>query len=230
MEIGLLPGAAGIQGIDVSHYQGVIEWHLVARAGKTFAFIKATEGVQEVDTQFQANWKGAQAAGLLRGAYHYYQPGEDPAQQAENFLRTVRMGPGDLPPVLDFEEVGERSETIEGLRTWLTIVERATRKTPVIYTNPNIWSQIASSQFGRFPLWIANYGVAAPKVPAGWKSWTFWQFSDGGSVQGIQGHVDLDCFQGTLRDLQQMAQPGIRSFPGLTWIRDAWHWLLSWIR
>lgn len=85
---------AGVQGIDVSHYQGTIDWGLVAEAGKVFTFIKATEGTSEVDPQFQANWSGANAAaGLLRGAYHFYQPGADPHQQAESFLSVVQPGP-----------------------------------------------------------------------------------------------------------------------------------------
>src|SRR5689334_1580650 len=89
-----------VQGIDVSHYQGVIDWNQVAEAGTAFVFIKATEGTSYVDPQFQDNWSGAKAAGLLRGAYHFFQPGEDPQQQAEYFLSVVQTVPGDLPPVL----------------------------------------------------------------------------------------------------------------------------------
>lgn len=204
MDAGL--GAAGVRGIDVSHYQGTIDWGLVAKAGIAFAFIKATDGASKVDPQFQANWSGAKAAGLLCGAYHFYEPGADPHQQAESFLSVVQTGPGDLPPVLDVEMQGDASEIISGLQVWLDAVEQATGRVPILYTNPSFWAKLGASGFGRFPLWIAEYGVTAPKVPAGWSSWTFWQYSQSGSVPGIQGSVDLDLFQGTLQDLQQLCQ------------------------
>jgi lysozyme len=201
--------AAGVRGIDVSHYQGVIDWGLVAEAGMAFAFIKATEGTSEVDPQFQDNWSGAKAAGLLRGAYHFYQPGEDPRQQAESFLSAVQTVPGDLPPVLDVEIPGDPSEIIAGIQAWLAAVQQETAKAPIVYTSPSFWAQLGASVsgFGHFPLWIAEYGVTAPKIPEGWTTWTFWQFSESGSVSGIEGSVDLDLFQGTLLDLQQMAKP-----------------------
>lgn len=197
----------GVRGIDVSHYQGAIDWNQVAQAGMAFAFIKATEGTSDIDPQFQTNWSGATAAGLLRGAYHFYQPGADPQQQAESFLSVVHPRAGDLPPVLDVETPGEASEIIAGIRVWLAAVEQASGKTPILYTNPSFWAGLGAgaSGFGRFPLWIADYGVESPTVPEGWPSWTFWQFSESGSVSGIQGAVDLDLFQGTLLDLRQMA-------------------------
>jgi len=198
---------AGVQGIDVSHYQGVIDWALVAEAGMAFAFIKATEGTSEVDPQLQDNWSGAKAAGLLRGAYHFFQPGEDPQQQAENFLSAVQTVPGDLPPVLDVEIPGDASEILAGVKAWLTAVAHATAKTPILYTSPSFWAQLGTSVsgFSQFPLWVAEYGVTTPKIPEGWTAWTFWQFSESGSVSGIEGAVDLDVFQGTLPQLRQMA-------------------------
>jgi lysozyme len=203
MEPGLSPRPAGVQGIDVSHYQRAIDWGLVAKAGLAFAFIKATEGTSDVDPQFQANWSGANAAGLLRGAYHFYQPGADPHQQAAAFLSVVRPGPGDLPPALDVETTGDTREIIAGIQVWLAAVEQASGKAPILYTNPSFWARLGASGFGRFPLWIANYGVASPTVPEGWPTWTFWQFSESGSVSGIEGPVDLDLYQGTFQDLSQ---------------------------
>ncbi|HEV7504804.1 MAG TPA: glycoside hydrolase family 25 protein [Thermoanaerobaculia bacterium] len=206
MEAESFPGLGSTQGIDVSHYQGTIDWRQVADTGKRFAFIKATEGTSETDPQFQANWRGANVAGLLRGAYHFYQPGEDPQQQAKNFLSVVQPGPGDLPPVLDVELSGKPSEIISGIWVWLTAVEQATGKTPILYTNPSFWADLGAVGFGRFPLWIADYDVAVPTVPEGWISWSFWQFSESGSVSGVEGPVDLDIFQGTLMNLQRMAR------------------------
>jgi len=207
MDSGL--GPAGVRGIDVSHYQGTINWGSVAQAGTAFAFIKATQGVSEVDPQFHTNWGGAQAAGLLRGAYHFFQPGADPHQQAEWFLSVVETLPGDLPPVLDVEASGDPSEILSGVQIWLDAVEQATGKAPILYTNPSFWRGLGAAGygFGRYDLWIAEYGVTTPKVPEGWSAWTFWQFSESGSVSGVGGQVDCDVFQGTLPDLQRLVQP-----------------------
>jgi lysozyme len=204
MDAGLSPGFANVRGLDVSHYQGTIDWDQVAKAGMAFAFIKATEGTTNFDPQLQTNWNGANAAGLLRGAYHFYEPGADPHQQAVHFLSVVQPEPGELPPVLDVEMPGESSEIISGIEVWLTTVEQAIGKTPILYTNPSFWTGLGVSSFGRFPLWIAEYGVASPKVPDGWSTWTFWQDSENGTVPGIDGPVDLDLFQGTLQELQRL--------------------------
>src|SRR5436305_498109 len=207
MGAGTSASFANVRGLDVSHYQGTIDWDLVAQAGMTFAFIKATDGVTSFDPQFETNWNGANAAGLLRGAYHFYEPGSDPHQQAASFLSVVQPSPGELPPVLDVEMPGEASAIISGIEVWLTTVEQALGKTPILYTNPSFWAGLGTSSFGRFPLWIAEYGVTSPKIPEGWSTWTFWQDSDNGSVPGIATPVDLDFFQGTLQDLQELSRP-----------------------
>ena len=212
MNASLSANPAGIRGIDVSHYQGTIDWNAVAKAGTVFTFIKATEGTTGSDPNFEVNWNGSHTAGLLRGAYHFFQPGEDPRQQAMNFLKVVQPTPGDLPPVLDVEASGTPSEIIAGIHTWLTCVDLAVGKTPILYTNPSFWANLKTSDFGRFPLWIAEYGVVAPKVPEGWSIWTFWQFSESGSIPGISGYVDFDLFQGTLPELQGLA--GMREVAG----------------
>jgi lysozyme len=100
----------GVQGIDVSHYQGVVDWQQVAQNGMAFAFAKATEGITYVDPQLAANWDGIRVAGLVRGAYHFFEPNDDAAQQAQHFLSTVQLQPGDLPPVLDVETTGGVSD------------------------------------------------------------------------------------------------------------------------
>jgi lysozyme len=201
-----------VLGLDVSHYQGTVDWASVARQGYRFAFLKATEGTSWIDPEFSTNWNGAQAAGLLRGAYHYYEPGSDPGEQAELFLNTVwphggqpLLAPGDLPPVLDIETTGSQSaeEVVQGIETWLSRVQQGTLRTPILYTGREFWDSLGTQQFGAFPLWIAEYGVAAPSpLPAGWQQWRFWQYSETGSVEGIEGDVDLDVFQGNLQDLQ----------------------------
>jgi lysozyme len=199
-----------IPGIDISHFQGTIDWSAVAQAGKMFAFVKATQGLTYVDPQFHANWAGAKAAGLLRGAYHFYQPGDDPRQQAEFFLATVGLGPGDLPPALDVEtSKGQTAgEIVQGVQEWLSTVQQALGVTPLLYTDRTFWNTLGAEGFGGYPLWIAEYGVASPVLPAGWTSWTFWQSSETGTVPGVTGSLDLDLFQGSLEDLRRLVIPG----------------------
>lgn len=210
-----------VHGLDVSHYQGTVSWAGVIQNGYRFAFVKATEGVSSTDPQFSTNWTGAKAAGLVRGAYHFYEPGSDPQQQAEHFLDTVwpeggQPLPGDLPPVLDVETTGGQSaeEIVQGIQTWLSLVQQRTLRIPILYTSHGFWDGLGTSQFGSHPLWVAEYGVAAPSpLPAGWQQWRFWQFSQTGSIEGISGDVDLDVFQGTLQQLQQMASSVAEPWP-----------------
>lgn len=202
-----------VQGLDVSHYQGTVDWASVAQRGIKFAFIKSTEGVSWTDPEFSANWTGAKTAGLVRGAYHYYDPGSDPQQQAEHFLDTVwpdggQLLPGDLPPALDIETSGGQSaaEVVKGIQAWLSSVQQRTQRVPILYTCSGFWDGLGTSQFAGYPLWVAEYGVASPSpLPAGWRQWRFWQFSQAGRIEGVSGEVDLDVFQGTLQELQQMA-------------------------
>lgn len=199
-----------VPGIDVSHAQQTVDWNAVRQAGKVFVFIKATDGITYTDPLFAANWSGAKAAGLLRGAYHFYETNDDPTAQAENFLHAVQIEPGDLPPVVDIERTKgaeSASQIVQDLQTWLDVVERATGRAPVIYTGPGYWDSLGTSAFGRYPLWVAEYGVQSPKLPAGWTRWTFWQFSESGTAAGITGAVDLDVFNGTLAELQALARP-----------------------
>ncbi len=201
-----------VQGIDVSHLQQTVDWSEVLQAGKAFTFIKATDGITWTDPSFAANWSGAKAAGLLRGAYHFYETDDDPTAQAEHFLSVVQCEPGDLPPVVDFEKIeGGQStaQVLQDLQTWLDVVAQATGRLPLLYTDSGFWNALGTSAFGRYPLWVAEYGVQTPKLPTGWTSWAFWQFSESGSVAGISVPVDLDVFNGTFAELEALAQgPG----------------------
>jgi lysozyme len=195
-----------VQGIDVSHHQGTVDWNQVKSAGYQFAFIKALEGITSFDPEFQANWAGAEAVGLLRGAYHFYHPDDDPREQAEAFLSIYQPSPGDLPPVLDIEITDSQSAgtIVQGIEVWLSAVQEKVGVPPILYTDPSFWNSLGTQQFGNYPLWIADYGVSSPVVPAGWTCWTFWQFSETGSVSGVTGSVDLNYFQGSLEELQRM--------------------------
>lgn len=194
-----------LQGIDVSHYQGTIDWQQVAQAGIRFVFVKATQGITVVDPQFQTNWQGAKAAGLLRGAYHFFEPDDDPGLQVQNLLAALGGDPGELPPALDVETHGDAVQILAGVQSWIALVEAALGRTVILYTSPGFWKTLGAPGLPGQPLWIAEYGVSAPKLPAGWTDWTFWQSSQSGTVAGIQGAVDLDEFQGTLEDLQRLA-------------------------
>lgn len=200
--------SSGVQGIDVSHYQGVVDWQKVAQAGKAFAFAKATDGITYVDPQLAANWSGIRAAGLVRGAYHFFEPNDDATQQAQHFLATVQLAAGDFAPVLDVETTGgvSDSQLWSGVATWLQVVEEATGRQGTLYTAPGFWDSHAPDlTLCQHPLWLADY-ADQPKLPNGWTSWLFWQYSQSGSVPGVTGAVDLDLFSGTLQELQELVK------------------------
>lgn len=195
--------ATNAQGIDVSHFQGTVSWTQVKQAGILFAFAKATDGVTYVDPQFATNWAAIKEAGLLRGAYHFFEPADDAVQQAEFFLSTVQIETGDLPPVLDVEKIGSSSEALwQGVQTWLEQVEAGTGVQPILYMSPGFANEYgAPSSLAAYPLWIAEYGVDQPALPDGWTSWLIWQYSETGSVTGVVGNVDRDKLNGPVTEL-----------------------------
>jgi lysozyme len=192
------------QGIDVSKAQGTVDWPSVAAAGYAFAFLKATDGQDYVDPTFTENWEGAKAAGLLRGAYHFFRAEDDPAVQAAWFWKTVG-GDGDLPLVVDVETTMEQSAStvVANLTRFLDDLQQASGRQPMIYTAPGFWQQLGTSAFGAYPLWVAEYGASQPTLPSGWTLWDFWQHSETGQVPGITGAVDLDVYSGTAAQLRQ---------------------------
>ena len=199
-----------IPGIDVSHYQGTVDWSSVKNAEIVFAFAKATDGNTYTDPQFQINWQAMQLAGLVRGAYHFYETTDDPTSQAQHFIATLgALAANDLPPVVDIEafkgNFGSAS-IAANLQIWLDTVGQAVGCKPIIYTNTNFWNQYVSGDFSSYPLWIADYGVSQPKIPSTWKSWSFWQSSQSGSVAGVTGTVDMDVFAGSASDLLTLTQ------------------------
>ena len=204
-----VPEGFSIHGIDVSHYQGTISWRRVAEAridGQpvTFVIVKATEGKSILDVNFNENFYQAREYGLIRGAYHYFSPVVDGRTQAEYYLHQVHLDEGDLPPVLDIEECG--TLTSEGLRyealQWLRTVEERYHTTPIIYTGLRFRQQhLDTPEFQRYPFWIAHYYV--PKL--GYKGpWRFWQHTDLGHVDGIQGPVDLNIYNGSMYELRKL--------------------------
>ncbi len=196
-----------VHGIDVSAYQGRIDWPLVAKHDVKFAFIKASEGVTLRDSRFQRNWREAKAAGIARGAYHYFQPDYDAAHQANLFTRTVPLTAGDLPPVLDVEhaQFHDVARMRQGVAIWLRLVERHYGVRPILYSNYGFYQRHLAGHFDDYPLWLAHYDVSQPRLPA--SRWLIWQHSDEAYVPGIRGTVDFNVFQGSLARLLALRIP-----------------------
>jgi GH25 family lysozyme M1 (1,4-beta-N-acetylmuramidase) len=211
-EVRACEGSSGVvEGIDVSEYQPTVNWSRVRASGRRFAFIRVSDGLRYVDGSFDSHWSGARGAGLLRGAYQFFRASQDPVAQADLLVRKVgRLGAGDLPPVVDVESNdGVSSATlVANLRRWIERVREGTGREPIVYTAVGFWDALAAntSEFARQKLWVANYGVRCPYLPRDWSTWTFWQYSDRGNVDGISGNVDLNVFNGTIEQLQALAQ------------------------
>jgi lysozyme len=196
-----IPGNYEIHGIDVSRYQQLIAWESVAAMNvqgirMRFAFIKATEGVTNTDPQFGRNWRRSRANGLARGAYHFFIASKDGRLQAEHFIRRVDLEKGDLPPVLDVEQLNGVSPAVlrREAREWLSIVEEHYGVRPIIYTNVDFYKSNLGKEFDDYPLWVAHY--YEPRQPRIRRDWVFWQHSDEGRVNGIRARVDFNVFHG----------------------------------
>lgn len=204
-----MPCSYEVHGIDVSHYQGDIDWEQLAacQAGEfpiRFVFMKATEGGDHSDDNFLHNLAEARKHGFVCGAYHYFLPGTDARKQADFFINTVSLVNGDLPPVLDVETTGKKSpqELKAGVRTWLSRVEAHYGVKPILYTSYKFKMRyLSDSIFNTYPYWIAHYYVDSVRYQGEWK---FWQHTDVGTVPGIEEEVDLDVFNGTLEQLMEM--------------------------
>jgi GH25 family lysozyme M1 (1,4-beta-N-acetylmuramidase) len=203
------PCTAGLRGIDVSTFNGAIDWGAVADGGIAFAFAKASEGLTICDDRFSDNWNEMGANGLARGAYHFFRPGDDGSRQADAFLACVGdLGAGDLPPVLDWEtsDASQGSEAIASAQAFIAEIRARTGLPTVIYTDRDYWEALDDpAQFETSSLWLASYSADCPVVPLPWSSWLFWQNTDEGAVAGVDGPVDLDSFDGTLAELRAFA-------------------------
>jgi lysozyme len=198
-----------LPGIDVSSYQGEIDWKRVKAAGVIFAFARVSDGLAVVDQRFADNYAAMKRAGLRRGAYQYFRASADPRAQADLLLGAVRpLGLPDLPLVADVETAdGMPPEEVRArLAQWLARVEHRTRRRPIVYTSPSM-GEVLGGQFAAHPLWVAHYEVDCPTVPLGWERWTFWQHSSDGRVAGVSGPVDLNLFAGSLRELRRVGRP-----------------------
>lgn len=198
-----------VQGIDVSHYQGEIDWQKIQDAQMQFAFIKATEGSSHIDECFAYNWREAAKTDMCIGAYHFFSFDSPPQTQAELFIQTVGTLSGKLPPVVDVEYYGDRQknppdekETVDHLKEMLGILENQYGKKPILYTTYAVYHKYIRGQFARYPLWIRNV-YYTPDLDLD-RAWMFWQYSDSTVMEGYQGtekYMDRNVFHGTKEEL-----------------------------
>ena len=212
------PLAFAIQGIDVSKYQGDVDWNAVAGSGVQFAWIKATEGGDYLDEKFRQNWELSRAAGLRRGAYHFVYWCRPAREQAAWFLANVPNDPSALPPVLDVEWNPtsrtcpgklSREAALADMRVILTAMERAYGKRPVIYTSVDFHRDVLQGEFLDYPMWVRSV-KAYPTVRYGDRRWHFWQHTATGQVPGVHGYVDRNCYYGSLSDWQSWLEQQVQ--------------------
>ena len=196
-------------GIDVSTHSGTVDWPAVAQEGHGFAFAKATEGMDLKDSAFDQNWPAIKAAGLLRGAYHFYVTEDDPEKQAQFFIENVALSPGDLAPVVDIETIGHNTQPglADRLKTCLDLLEEHYGVKPIIYTAPNFWNEHFDDSFGAYPLWVAEYEVDEPRKIAGWAAWHLWQWKADAKVNGVEQSADLSRANRSGVDLSALIIP-----------------------
>lgn len=202
------PKAYAVHGIDVSRWQGAVDWPTVRDAGIGFAFIKATEGGDRVDPAFLTHWQGAARAGVPRGAYHFYYFCRSAEDQAQWFIQNVPRDPAALPPVLDLEW-NHRSPSCthrpdpgfvraEASR-FLDILTAHYGQRPVVYTTPDFYRETGIGALPGTEFWLRSVAGHPSTVYPG-QRWTFWQYTGTGRVPGVRGSVDINVFSGATAD------------------------------
>jgi lysozyme len=204
--------AMPVQGIDVSNWQGDIDWDKVRGAGTQFAFIKATEGGDYLDPKFAQNWQAAKRAGIPRGAYHMAFWCRSANDQALWFILNVPNDLDALPPVLDLEWNGHSRScpkripvnlALEKIKIMLDVMEAYTGKRPIIYTDVTFHREVLDGQFPGYNFWLRSVAAEPQEIYPN-RPWLFWQFTTTGYVPGIEKPVDRNVFNGTPGDWRQV--------------------------
>ena len=200
-----------IHGIDVSRYQGDIDWRALKQSGVQFAWIKATEGADYVDPKFRQNWDEAKAAGIPRGAYHFVYWCRPHHQEMDWFKRNVPVDPDALPPVLDVEATPtsktckrtlHRPDVLAEMREMLRDMERHYGKKPVIYVTVDFYAHVMHpNEFSDYPVWVRSTKYAPPVHYPG-RKWVFWQYQSDGRLPGVNHKIDRNAFHGSARQWQ----------------------------
>lgn len=206
------PDGTTLFGIDVSKWQGDINWTAVANDGVVYSFVRVSDGLNFPDEYFAANLAASRAAGIHTGVYQFFRPNQDVIAQADFLVDSIgTLEPGDLPPVIDVEATGglSPSQVAAAVQTWIDRVESRLGVTPIIYTGKYFWQDnVQSTAFASYPLWAAHYTTGCPNIADQWSEWAFWQYTDAGSVAGVAGGVDSNEFNGTLTDLTELTVGG----------------------
>lgn len=200
-----------VTGVDVSHYQGTIDWTKLAKQNLDFAFIKATEGSSHIDERFYYNWQEAGKTGLFIGAYHFFSFDSDGETQAQLYIDTVGNLDGKMAPVVDVEFYGDKEsnpppkdEVVKQLSNMLSALEACYQVKPVIYTTYKAYNCYIKGAFDEYPLWIRNV-YYQPFITG--NNWTFWQYMDTAVLEGYNGtekYIDIDVFRGTREELNEL--------------------------
>lgn len=197
-----------VHGVDVSHWQGKIDWATLRKQGANFAFVKATEGGKHVDPRFEENWNGAAQAGIKRGAYHFYFWCRPAHEQAEWFIRNVPRAINALPPVLDVEwndhsrECRTRpspAKVVSEMQIFLDLLESHYGQRPIIYATVDFYRDNLRGRFTDYPFWLRSVAAHPEEVYPG-REWVFWQYSGTGLSKGLGGKIDLNVFRGSKAD------------------------------
>ncbi len=205
-----------IHGLDISHYQGAINWQQLQQAQQApvplrFIFMKATEGETLADSLFQRNFALARQHGFIRGAYHYFLPSKSAVQQALFFIQNVKLQDGDLPPVLDVEVTNGKSpkELQHLVLQWMHIVEQHYKVKPILYASFKFRLRyLDNPTIAQYPYWIAHYHVDSVLYQG---KWHFWQHTDKANVPGILPAVDLNIFNGGIEELKLLTIGSIKA-------------------
>lgn len=206
-----------LRGIDVSNWQGDINWGAVAAAGIQVAYIKATEGTGFTDSYAEKNYQKAKALGIKVGFYHYLNPKADPIAQAHYFINAINGMEPDCRYALDIEETDGVSKELlsAAAKSFLDEVKNITGKEVVIYTFTNFAQNSLTNILSIYPLWIAHYGVNTPASNPIWDNWIGFQYSSTNKVDGVNGFCDVDEFTQNIL-LNHASTPVISSVPQQT--------------